>query len=175
MSPYLFYPLATVSVLLALAVVVAKSPVRSALALVGVMGLLAVMFAFLQAHLLAVLQIIVYAGAVMVLFLFVITLLNLESDHGVGEKPRLSAIGFGAGAVVAGGLALAWSGIVAPAARGTELPETFGTTVELARQMFSRYVVAFELTSILLLVAVVGAVVLAKRTAAENTEGVTGA
>lgn len=175
MSPYLFYPVATVSVLLALAVVFAKSPVRSALALVGVMGLLAMMFAFLQAHLLAVLQIIVYAGAVMVLFLFVITLLNLESDHGVGEKPKLSAIGFGAGAVVAGGLALALSGIVAPAARHAELPEGFGTTVELARQMFSRYLVAFELTSILLLVAVVGAVVLAKRTAAENAEEVTGA
>lgn len=175
MSPYLFYPMATMSVLFALAVVFAKSPVRSALALVAVMGLLAVMFAFLQAHLLAVLQIIVYAGAVMVLFLFVITLLNLESDHGLSERPAVSATGFGAGAVVAGGLALAMSGLVAPAARHTALPEGFGTTVELARQMFGRYLVAFELTSILLLVAVVGAVVLAKRTSAENAEEVTGA
>ena len=174
MSPYLFYPMATASVLFALAVVLAKSPVRSALALVAVMSLLAVQFAFLQAHLLAALQIIVYAGAVMVLFLFVITLLNLESDHGVGEKPKLTAIGFGAGAVVAGGLAAAMAGVVEPAARAVQLPEGFGTTAVLARQMFSRYLVAFEFTSILLLVAVVGAVVLAKRTAAENSEGVTG-
>jgi NADH-quinone oxidoreductase subunit J len=174
MSPYLFYPMAVASIVFALAVVLAKSPVRSALALVGVMSLLAVQFAFLQAHLLAALQIIVYAGAVMVLFLFVITLLNLESDQGVGEKPQLTAIGFGAGAIVAGGLALAMARIVAPAARPDTLPEGFGTTVVLARQMFDRYLVAFELTSILLLVAVVGAVVLAKRTAAENAEEVTG-
>jgi len=174
-SPYLFYPMATVSVLLALAVVFAKSPVRSALALVGVMALLAVFFAFLQAHLLAALQIIVYAGAVMVLFLFVITLLNLESDHGVGERPKVTAMGFGAGAVVAAGLAMAMAGVVAPAARSGLLPDGFGTTVMLARQMFGRYLVAFELTSILLLVAIVGAVVLAKRTAAENSEEVTGA
>jgi NADH-quinone oxidoreductase subunit J len=175
MSPFLFYPMAVLSIVFAIAVVVAKSPVRSALALVGVMGLLAVQFAFLQAHLLAALQIIVYAGAVMVLFLFVITLLNLESDQGIGEKPGLSAIGFGAGAIVAAGLSLAMIGIVEPAARPDVLPEGFGTTVVLARQMFSRYLVAFELTSILLLVAVVGSVVLAKRTAAENSEGVTGA
>ena len=174
MSAILFYPLATMSVIFAIAVVLARSPVRSALALVGVMSLLAVFFAFLQAHLLAALQIIVYAGAVMVLFLFVITLLNLESDHGVTEKPRLTAIGFGAGAIVAGGLAMAMAGVVAPAARSGVLPEGFGTTVVLARQMFGRYLVAFELTSLLLLVAIVGAVVLAKRTAAESAEGVTG-
>jgi NADH-quinone oxidoreductase subunit J len=173
-SPFIFYPLATLSVAFAMAVVLARSPVRSALALVGVMSILAVQFAFLQAHLLAALQIIVYAGAVMVLFLFVITLLNLESDHGVGEKPRISAMGFTAGAIVAGGLVIAMAGVVAPAARHITLPEGFGTTVVLARQMFGRYLVAFELTSILLLVAVVGAVVLAKRTAAENAEGVTG-
>ena len=81
MSPFLFYPMATATVIFALAVVLAKNPVRSALSLVVVMSLLAVCFAFLQAHLLAALQIIVYAGAVMVLFLFVITLLNLESDR----------------------------------------------------------------------------------------------
>lgn len=172
MSPFLFYPMATASVVFALAVVLAKNPVRSALALVAVMSLLAVFFAFLQAHLLAALQIIVYAGAVMVLFLFVITLLNLESDHGVGEKPKLTAVGFAAGAIVAGGLAMAMARAAFPAQ--AQLPEGFGTTIVLARQMFGRYLVAFELTSLLLLVAVVGAVVLAKRTAAENAEEVTG-
>ena len=175
MSPLLFYPLATMSVLFAIAVVLAKNPVRSALALVGVMSMLAVFFAFQQAHLLAVLQIIVYAGAVMVLFLFVITLLNLESDHGIGDKPKMTAMGFGAGAVVAAGLAMAMAGVVAPAARNVIPPPGFGTTAVLARQMFGRYLVAFELTSLLLLVAVIGAIVLAKRTAAENSEEVTGA
>jgi NADH:ubiquinone oxidoreductase subunit 6 (subunit J) len=76
---------------------------------------------------------------------------------------------------VAGGLAFAMAGIVAPMQRTAVVDATFGTTVTLARQMFGRYLVAFELTSILLLVAVVGAVVLAKRTAAENLEEVSGA
>ena len=175
MSPFVFYPLAGLMIAFALSVVLAKNPVRSALGLVGVMFLLAVFFAFLQAHLVAALQIIVYAGAVMVLFLFVITLLNLESDHGIGDKPKVVAVGVTAGAVVAVGLSQALANSVVPSARDIPRTEAFGTTVELARQMFSRYIVAFELTSILLLVAVVGAVVLAKRSAAENAEKVTGA
>jgi len=163
MSPLVFYPLALACVASALGVVLAKNPVRSALSLVVSLFCLAVFYVFLQAHLVAALQIIVYAGAVMVLFLFVITLLNLESDHGVGEKPVLSAIGFTAGAVVALGLTVALLHSVLPGSRGVTLPATFGTTKVLARQLFSDYLVAFELTSVLLLVAVVGAVVLAKR------------
>jgi NADH-quinone oxidoreductase subunit J len=168
MSPVLFWPMATALVLLALAVVLARNPVRSALALVSVMGLLAVCFAFLGAHLLAALQVIVYAGAVMVLFLFVITLLNLGSDRGLREKPALAAAALAAGAATAGGLVLLIGGLVEPAAREAAVPEGFGTTVALARQLFGRYVVAFEITSLLLLVAVVGAVVLARRPAGEG-------
>jgi NADH-quinone oxidoreductase subunit J len=173
-SPWLFYPLAGLAVILASSVVLARSPVRSAMGLVGVLFLLAVMFAFLQAHLLAALQIIVYASAVMVLFLFVITLLNLEADHGVRDKPRLTMVGFAAGAVVAAGMVKAIAAAPLLASRQVELPEDFGTTVVLARQLFNEYLVAFELTSILLLVAVVGSVVLARRSAEENREGVTG-
>lgn len=174
MNAVVFYPLAALTVAAALAVVLSRNPVRGALALVATLFLLAVFFVFLQAHLVAALQIIVYAGAVMVLFLFVITLLNLEADRGVTDKPRLAAIGFGAGLVVAVLLAKAALEVVAPAAREATLPEGFGTTAVLARQLFGRYLVAFELTSLLLLVAVVGAVVLAKRSAAENAEEVTG-
>ncbi len=162
MSPLAFYPLAFVCIASAMGVVLSRNPVRSALSLVASLFCLAVFYVFLQAHLVAALQIIVYAGAVMVLFLFVITLLNLESDRGLGEKPVLSAIGFGAGAIVAGGLIAALSR-TSLGARAVTLVPTFGTTKVLARQLFGDYLVAFELTSMLLLVAVVGAVVLAKR------------
>ncbi|MBI5503292.1 MAG: NADH-quinone oxidoreductase subunit J [Deltaproteobacteria bacterium] len=163
MSPLVFYPLAFVCIASAMGVVLSKNPVRSALCLVSALFCLAIFYVFLQAHLVAALQIIVYAGAVMVLFLFVITLLNLESDRGLGERPALSGIGFCAGAFVAASLVAALSSAVAPGSRGVVLPQTFGTTKVLARQLFGDYLVAFELTSVLLLVAVVGAVVLAKR------------
>ncbi|HYC55791.1 MAG TPA: NADH-quinone oxidoreductase subunit J [Candidatus Binatia bacterium] len=168
MSAFLFYPLAACALAGALGVVLARNPVRSALSLVVTLFFLAVFYVFLQAHLVAALQIIVYAGAVMVLFLFVITLLNLESDSGVRERPALAAAGFLAGAVVAILLAKGLLDSTVPDARGVTLGETFGTTKVLARQLFSEYLVAFELTSILLLVAVVGAVVLAKRTVEEG-------
>jgi len=162
-SPLVFYPLAFVCVASAMGVVLSKNPVRSALSLVASLFCLAVFYAFLQAHLVAALQIIVYAGAVMVLFLFVITLLNLESDRGVGEKPGLSGIGFCAGTVIAACMVAVLSRSVLPGSRVEALEPAFGTTIELARQLFRDYLVAFELTSVLLLVAVVGAVVLAKR------------
>ncbi|HYC00052.1 MAG TPA: NADH-quinone oxidoreductase subunit J [Candidatus Limnocylindrales bacterium] len=168
MSALLFYPLAALAVAGALGVVLARNPVRSALSLVVTLFFLAVFYVFLQAHLVAALQIIVYAGAVMVLFLFVITLLNLESDHGINERPALSAAGFVAGAIVAVLLVKALLDSTVPGGRGVVLDEAFGTTKVLARQLFSEYLVAFELTSILLLVAVVGAVVLAKRTVEED-------
>ncbi len=161
MSPLIFYPVAAAAVLSALAVVTARSPVRSAMALVATLVSLAACFAMLQAHLVAALQIIVYAGAVMVLFLFVIMLLNLQDDP---PETGRAGLRFGAGGVavvLAGGFAkVLWEH---SAGDGAVLAESFGTTKVVARSLFSDYLVPFELTSVLLLVAVVGAVVLARR------------
>ncbi len=163
MSPYLFYPLACLTIAGALGVVLNNNPVRSALSLVATLFLLAVYYIALQAHLVAALQIIVYAGAVMVLFLFVITLLNLSPDPADRTSPLFGAAALGSALLLAVVLGRALWATTLPGAANTPLPEGFGTTVVLARQLFSEYLVAFELTSILLLVAVVGAVVLAKR------------
>ena len=89
MELLIFYPLAGLCVLFALGVVVSNSPINSAISLIGMMLGLAGIFVLLQAHFIAVLQIIIYAGAIMVLFMFVIMLLNLK----VREKMRSGKVG----------------------------------------------------------------------------------
>ncbi len=168
MSPFVFYPLALLTVAAALGVVLTNNPVRSALSLVATLFLLAVYYVALQAHLVAALQIIVYAGAVMVLFLFVITLLNLMPDPADRGHPLMTTAAMIAGLLLAVVLGRALWATTLPGSEGVVIAQDFGTTVVLARQLFSEYLVAFELTSVLLLVAVVGAVVLAKHDPADE-------
>ena len=145
-----------------LGVIVQRNPVRSALCLVATLFLLAVMYVFLDAHLVAVLQIIVYAGAIMVLFLFVIMLLNLQV-----ETPNTRRFGVRLAAGVMAGLFVALLARLArqmPTEMTTDqVTKGFGTTEALAETLFTKLLLPFEITSVLLLVAIVGAVVLAKR------------
>lgn len=154
-----------------LGVVLARHPIRSALSLVVAMFLLAAMFATLDAQLIAALQIIVYAGAIMVLFLFVIMLLNLQ------EEPRFLAgvrhLGVGAGAGVLFLLAVTRfflgdagaTGAAGPGGPGMGAPVAadFGGIAPIGERLFTHFLLSFEVTSILLLVAIVGSIVLAKR------------
>ncbi len=164
MHPVVFGILSALLVLSALGVVLARSPIRSALSLVVTLFLLAVTFLFLDAHLVAALQIIVYAGAIMVLFLFVIMLLNLQEDPPVVMHAALRWLAF------AGGSLFLFAGIAmflgsAGAGPGLQSPAdaAFGTTEAIAARLFTKHLLAFEATGILLLIAVVGAVVMAKR------------
>ena len=165
MNEAAFYALAAVMLGASSGVILLRNPVHCALSLVVALFAVAVAYVSLQAHLVAALQIIVYAGAVMVLFLFVIMLLNLQSDP---KEPRRTSAGLAA-AVAAAAFAFPvmlvvreWAGASGePAVVG----EAFGTTRALASVLFTDYVVAFELTSLLLLVAIVGAVVIARRDA----------
>ena len=163
MSEIAFYALAALTLAAASGVVVLRNPVHCALSLIATLFLVAVSFAFLSAHLMAALQIIIYAGAIVVLFLFVIMLLNLQTDPrdqtGLGLRAGAAATAT-AMAVLMG--AIIWGAFGDAAALHSPSPG-FGTTIELARYLFREHVVAFELTSVLLLVAVVGAVVLARR------------
>jgi NADH-quinone oxidoreductase subunit J len=163
MELVLFGALAALSIGAALVVVLHPDAVYSALGLIGVMCLLAALFVTLDAHVIAAFQIIVYAGAVMVLYLFVIMLLGGALETGArGARPGLWVAG-GLGAAVVG---VALVGVVAGhgGAAGTPAPppEGFGSVERLATELFTTYLLPFELTSILLLIAVVGAVVLAK-------------
>ena len=161
MSPIFFLPLAVLTVASALTVVAHRNPVHSACALAVTMLLLSVFFLALDAQLVAVLQLIVYAGAIVILFLFIIMLLNVQAqDRRTGGGPLVAT-------AAAGGCTLVVLVMVAlrraAAPRPAELPAGFGETVTLARHLFTAYLVPFELTSILLLVAIVGAIALARR------------
>jgi NADH-quinone oxidoreductase subunit J len=161
MTPVLFLVLAFLTVVSALTVVVHKNPVHSACALVVTLFLLSVFFVGLDAQLVAALQVIVYAGAVVVLFLFVIMLLNLKVEAREASTRPLIAAG------VAGGIALAVLLVSvlhrATSGAATGVAAGYGETAALAERLFTAYLVPFELTSILLLVAIVGAVALAKK------------
>jgi len=161
-SAAVFLVLAALVVATALTVVAHPSPVYSACALVLTLFLLSVFFVGLDAQLVAALQVIVYAGAIVVLFLFVIMLLNLTQTepHPMGGTP-LVAVAVGGGVGVVTFIVSALRRVTAPSA--SALPAGFGETAALARRLFTVYLLPFELTSILLLVAIVGAVGLAKR------------
>jgi NADH-quinone oxidoreductase subunit J len=144
-----------------------RNPIHSAIALIVSFFFLAGIYALLSAHLLAAVQIIVYAGAVMVLFTFVIMLLNLTPDQ--IREPRITAttlIGSGLGLFVFGKLLSALA-LASNGAKSVDLNDgthaTFGSVTEVGRMLYTTFLVPFELVSVLLLVAAVGAVVLAKR------------
>jgi NADH-quinone oxidoreductase subunit J len=161
-----FIILAILMVGSAVAVVLHPSPVYSALSLVVVMSLLAVYFLFLNAHVVGALQIIVYAGAVMVLFLFVIMLLNLQTDSRENQQSEMKTSAGILCAVLIGELMfLLGGGRLELQTSQQQLPEGFGTMQVLSERLFTDFVLPFEITSVLLLVAAVGAVVLARRQA----------
>ena len=157
-----FLALAVPLVAVAIMVIAHPSPVYSALFLVLTLFLLAVYFLFLDAHVVAALQIIVYAGAIMVLFLFVIMLLNLQSETLRTQRRGLGRVAVIGGVVLAAELGLLLARPTADPAPDAP-PDGFGTVEVLSRELFTTYVLPFEVTGLLLLVAVIGAVVLAKR------------
>ena len=156
----LFFVLAFLLVVASLMVVFQRKVVHSALSLVAALFLIALFFIMLHAPMVGVLQILVYAGAIMVLFLFVIMLLSP-----VALEPRRGLWwGFGTvAAVILGGLLVAIMTGNEPAENPTAATALFGSPEALAKSLFSDFVLPFEIASILLLVAIVGAVVLAKR------------
>ena len=159
-----FYTLASVAVALGIIVVTRQSPISSAVALVGSFFCLAAMYALLDAHFVAIIQVLVYAGAIMVLFIFVIMLLNIRTSGPVA-LPHLGARAITGLAIVG----LIGTGLVvsARALHDTPLearPPEFGTIAQIGQVMFGgAYLLPFEVASALLTVAMVGAVILGKR------------
>ena len=146
----------------ALGVVISKSPIHAAMSLVAAFFFLAGIYILLTAHLLAWLQVLVYAGAIMVVFLFVIMLLNFDDEVlGVNRMKVMKLLGV-SGAAALGGL------IVLAIREAGPMPmalvaEDFGTVRAVGRVLFTQYLLPFEATSLLLLVAIVGSVVVAKQ------------
>jgi NADH-quinone oxidoreductase subunit J len=160
----LFYFLAAFAVTTAILMVMQRNPLMSAIYLIGNFFALAGLYLILQAQLLAVLQVAVYTGAIMVLVIFVIMLLNLGDEAHLMERVTFRT---GAGIALVCGLLLEIFYIVFVGAPHSAVApmETagLGTVESLGSALFSKFVLPFELTSILLLVAIVGAVVLARK------------
>lgn len=164
-----FWVLAVVSVTAALGLVFSRRAVYSALMLGVVMISLAVLYAVQDAPFLAVVQIIVYTGAVMMLFLFVLMLVGVDSSDSLVETikgQRFWAIIAGIGFAALLGLGI--GNVLMTAPKGLAAVTAAGNVPSLAEQIFTRHVFAFEVTSALLITAALGAMVLAHR---ERTEG----
>jgi NADH-quinone oxidoreductase subunit J len=158
---YLFAGMALVCGFLVVANPFNRDPVASAMFLVLSIVSLAGLFVLLHAFFLAAVQILVYAGAVMVLFLFVIMLLDLKEER----RRVLSRFGVITGIIGVGLFALALLGalLASGASGGRERPGLEGLTEPLGRLLFTGYLLPFEVLSVLLLVAMVGVVLLSKR------------
>ena len=162
MVQYAFYFLSLIAIISALLVVFSKSPVHSVLYLVSCFFAIAGHFVLLNAQFLAVVHIIVYGGAIMVLFLFVVMMLNLNKET---NFPKSNFSKFAA--VVAGGvLMLTIIAAIQSYNISTQMVgalKSQGTVQAIGRELFSTYLLPFEISSILLFSAIVGAVMLAKK------------
>jgi NADH-quinone oxidoreductase subunit J len=162
----LFFVCAAVAIVGAVLLIVAREPIHSALALILVMIALAVLYLLLGAEFTATVQIIVYAGAVMVLFVFVIMLLNAGAEERTNYSKIAKFVGLPLGAFLLLEVThWMWrSAIGATVANGAgAVNQGAVSTVDLSKLLFQNYLFPFEATSILILVAILGALVLAKR------------
>ena len=140
-----------------------KHPLYSALSLVVVMGALAGLYLLLGAEFLAAIQVIVYAGAIMVLFVFVIMLLNAgEEEHTRGSRIALI---FGIPGMIVFSVLTTWLVLKSvPGAQTVPVGSLYGSGKEIGRLLFGDFLLPFEITSVLILIAIMGAVVLARKT-----------
>ncbi len=138
-----------------------RNPVTSAMFLVLTIVCMAGLFVLLHAFFLAAVQIIVYAGTVMVLFLFVIMLLDLKDE----ERRKVKILGAGLGTIAVGAIGFILVRIILQFSKSATLPipELEGATTSLGSLLFTKYILPFEIVSLLLLVAMVGVILLSKK------------
>jgi NADH-quinone oxidoreductase subunit J len=163
MDSILFLLFAAMAVVCGINLVLQTHPISSALSLVGVMGALALIYLQLGGEFIAAAQLIVYAGAIMVLFIFVIMLLNAGMER---KLPRRLWVTFAGIPLLAGFIGIAAFVIqrMLPVTEGVKFGAmTHGNPQEIGRALFNVYLLPFEVTSILILIAILGAVVLARK------------
>jgi NADH-quinone oxidoreductase subunit J len=160
---------ATIIILGAIGVVISRNPVHSALMLVMTLFGVAVLFVEEGANFLAAVQVIVYAGAIVVLFLFVIMFLGVDKRENLAEEPlkgqrplAVALVVLGLAGILVLGIGAHWS-VGQKSVAGSSVNPSGGDVAALGRSVFTTYLWAFEITSALLVIAVVGAVVLARR------------
>lgn len=162
MIEILFYIFAGITVLTTIFVVWAKNPIYSVFSLIVSFFALACIYVLLGAHFIAIIQILVYAGAIMVLFLFVVMLLNLKDETKDRRKINLTKVfGFLFSFAVLG--IIAFVIVMKIFHADLDVTNTYGNISGLAKHLFTFYLVPFELASVLLLVAIIGTVILIRK------------
>jgi len=163
MDVFLFLLFALIAVVCGINVVIQRHPISSAISLIGVMGSLAVLYLLLGAEFIAAAQVIVYAGAIMVLFIFVIMLLNAGGESQRSRSFAVELVGAPLLIVLLGLLAY----FVQRLFPGNPMVHfggfKGGSALEVGRALFTEYLLPFEVTSVLILIAILGAIVLARK------------
>jgi NADH-quinone oxidoreductase subunit J len=163
MDVFLFLFFALVAVGCAINMVVQKHPIHGAISLIGVMASLAMLYLILGGEFITAAQVIVYAGAIMVLFIFVIMLLNAGRESSTREPRLVRWLGIPVFAGFLGVLSYIVHSI-APSSEGVRFGAfTGGTAHAVGMKLFTEYLLPFELTSVLVLIAILGAIVLAQK------------
>ena len=163
MTTLIFLIFAGIAVFCGISLVVQTHPIASALSLIGVMGSLAVLYLQLGGEFIAAAQVIVYAGAIMVLFVFVIMLLNAGAESTTFHASRfVKYLGIILLAAFLGLISFVIQAAL-PKTEGVVFGVFQGTTADIGHKLFTAYLLPFEVTSVLILIALVGAIVLARK------------
>ena len=163
MDQILFFVVAIIAIVSAGYFVLAKNPLYSILSLIVTFFCIAAMYVLLNAQFLGIVQIIVYTGAIMVLFLYVLMMLNLNANDESKKKNLPKFIGVTAAGILFIGLLGAYKGLNGATTAADGIDHSVGLTKNLGRLLFNEYVLPFELASVLIFAGIVGAVLIGKK------------
>jgi len=159
----LFFLFAGLAIACAISLVYHKNPLYSAVSLIGVLISLACIYVTLAAPFIAAVQVLIYAGAIMVLVVFVIMLLNLEEDRPLNRLRYLYAVGTGLGLILLAQTFFIFYAVNRAPKQPVNVDETVGETLNIGRAMYTEYLLPVEIVGILLLMAIIGGVILVRR------------
>lgn len=154
----------------AISMVYHRNPLYSAISLVGVFISLSCIYVTLAAPFIAAVQILIYAGAIMVLVVFVIMLLNLEDDTGRNRLGYLYALGGGLGVILLAQTLFIFYAVMRAPQQAVDPNASAGKTLSIGQAMYTEYLLPVEIVGVLLLMAIIGAVILARRLAQPQLE-----
>lgn len=174
MSSVLFFVFAGIAIAAAVSMVYHRNPLYSAVSLIGVFIALSCLYLTLAAPFIAITQILVYAGAIMVLVIFVIMLLNLDEEKPLNRLRYLYAVGGGLGVAMLAQAFFIFYAVLKSPKHVVDADSTVGTTKNLGMAMYTEYLLPVEIVGVMLLMAIVGAVVLVKKSDKPVLEAVTG-
>lgn len=171
-SDVFFFIFAGFAIACAISMVYHKNPLYSAISLVGVFIALSCLYVTLAAPFIAAVQILIYAGAIMVLVVFVIMLLNLDEDRRENRLGYLYAVGGGLGLILLAQTFFIFYAVMRAPQQAVNTAETAGKTMSIGQAMYTEYLLPVEIVGVMLLMAIIGGVVMSRRLNQEQIEAV---